>query len=67
VEKPPTGHRLEGCDQNGPAAVRPWPDRLRIDSDMRPPCALRGPILMAAKAMLIKGQDTTALTDPVGF
>jgi hypothetical protein len=30
-------HGPEGCDENGPAAVPRPRDRLRIDSDMRPP------------------------------
>ena len=40
TEKQPTGRGPEGCVENGPAAVRRLPDRLRIDSDMRPPRAL---------------------------
>ena len=62
-EKQPTGHGPEGCDENGPAAVRQLPDRLRIDSDMRPPRVRhlpdRRPILIATKAMLFMGQDTS--------
>ena len=40
TEKQPTGRGPEGCVENGPAAIRRPPDRLRIDSDMRPPRAL---------------------------
>src|SRR5262249_31309095 len=67
-EKQPTGRGPEGCDENGPAAVRRPPDRLRIALDMRPPTASpartvrprpdRRPILIATKDMLISGQDT---------
>ena len=40
AEKQPTGPGPEGCDENGPAAVRQPLDRSRIDSDMLPPHAL---------------------------
>src|SRR6266481_2631166 len=40
TQKQPTGRGPEGCVENGPAAVRRPPDRLRINLDMRPPRAL---------------------------
>jgi hypothetical protein len=60
------GHGPEGCDENGPAAVPRPRDRLRIDSDMRPPRVRQppgsrrtgDPFLIATKAMLFMGQDT---------
>src|SRR6202008_2073927 len=58
----------EGGFENGPAAVRRPPDRLRIALDMRPltagpartvrPRPDRRPILIATKGMLISGTDT---------
>ena|GEM_PF-6501233 len=43
-EKRLTLHGPEGCDENGPAAVRQLPDRR--------------PILIATKAMLVTREDT---------
>src|ERR1700678_3906539 len=56
-EKQPTGHGPEGCDENGPAAA------LLVGYVSMQICALlapcRRPILIATKAMLFMGQDTS--------
>src|SRR5260370_6802107 len=39
TEKQPTGRGPEGCVENGPAAVRRPPARLRFDFEMPPPPA----------------------------
>ena len=68
AEKQPTGHGPEGCDENGPAPVPRPRDRLRINLDMRPPRVRqlpdRRPILIATKAMLFVGQDTSVWPSP---
>src|SRR5277367_1652308 len=57
AEKQPTGHGPEGCDENGPAAA------LLVGYVSIQICALlapcRRPILIATKAMLFMGQDTS--------
>ena len=67
MEKQTTGHGPEGCDENRPAAVPRLRDRLRIDLDMRPLPPVRlgpprqHPILIATKATIFMGQDTSSL------
>jgi len=60
VEKQPTGHGAEGCDENGPAAA------LLVGYVSIQICALlapcRRPILIATKAMLFMGQDTSTFS-----
>jgi hypothetical protein len=57
AEKQPTGHGPQGCDENGPAAA------LLVGYVSIQICALlapcRRPILIATKAMLLTGQDTS--------
>ncbi|MFY9986994.1 MAG: hypothetical protein WAK31_19695, partial [Chthoniobacterales bacterium] len=63
AEKQPTGHGPEGCDENGPAAallvgyVSIKICALLPPVRLGPPC--RRPILIATKAMLFMGQDTS--------
>jgi hypothetical protein len=69
AEKQPTGRDPEGGVENGPAAVRRPPDRLRIDLDMRPPTASpartvrprpdRWPILNATTSLLYARRCTS--------
>jgi hypothetical protein len=57
VEKQPIGHGPEGCDENGPAAtLLVGHVSIQICSAPR---ALPRPILIATKAKLFMGQDTS--------
>jgi hypothetical protein len=60
---PRRSHGPEGCDENWPAAVPRLRDRLCINLDMRPPRVRPLPdrrlILIATKAALFMGQDTS--------
>ena len=61
MEKQPTGHGPEGCDENGPATA------LLVGYVSIQICALlaprRRPILIATKAMLFMGQDTKCMVN----
>jgi hypothetical protein len=59
----PTGHGPEGCVENGPAAVRRLPDRLRINLDMRPPNA--SPARTALPAAHFERNDVITICETV--
>jgi hypothetical protein len=57
AENQPNGHGPEGCDENGPtAALLAGSVSIKICA-LLAPC--RRPILIATKAMLFMGQDTS--------
>jgi hypothetical protein len=62
-KKQPTGRGPKGCVENGLAAVRRLPDRLRIDLDMRPPTA--SPARTALPAAHFERNDITIICETV--